>query len=113
MKRDKLIKFFFGNRKLRKRNKMAHRSNLAFWDETGDPYKGEQREILEIACKSSSMETRRIWLDRTIDLDKRWLDEHGYEYDYEIKLYQKEHDTIKRLLKSRKQQWHFKKDDDA
>lgn len=99
MKRDKLIKFFFGNRKLRKRNKMAHRRNLAFCDKAGVPYEGEERELMKTACKSSSMETHRIWLDRMSDFDTRWLNEHGYEYDIEIKLYKKEHDAIKSVLK--------------
>ena len=99
-KRDKLIKLFFGNRKLRKRNKMANRSNLAFWDETGDPYKGVQRELLEMDCKSSSIETHRIWLDRVSVMEVDFANgRYDFENSEESRRYKMKRDAIKSVLK--------------
>ena len=50
---------YYGNRKWRKDFKMYERDGLAFWDSTPDAYKGLQREIVLMYCKSSSIETFR------------------------------------------------------
>lgn len=49
----------YRNRKWRKKVKLQRRFTLAFWDSMSDPYKGFQREIILMICKSSSLETFR------------------------------------------------------
>lgn len=53
------MKHPYGNRKFRKRQKLIHLFWLAFWDSTGDAYKGLSREIQVTLCKSASIETLR------------------------------------------------------
>lgn len=61
-----MTKRLYGNRKWRKRKKMNERDWFSFWGKTPSAYKGIQREISLMFCKSSSIEAFKL-IDKKID----------------------------------------------
>ena len=62
-----MTKMYYGNRKWRKRKKLHEREWFAFWDKTRSAYKGLQREIMLLFCKSSSIETYKL-IEKKVEL---------------------------------------------